>query len=118
MNIAIWMIQGILTFMFGIAGVMKTTQPKDKLAKNLPWVNDYSLRTVRIIGISELLGAIGIILPQITGILPVLSPVAAVGLAVIMLMAAFHHIYKMEYKAIRLNVILLILSVIVAYYRF
>lgn len=47
MNTVVWIIQGILVLIFAMAGIMKTTQPKDKLVKSLPWVNDYSLPTVR-----------------------------------------------------------------------
>jgi uncharacterized membrane protein len=118
MNIIVWIIQGILALMFVMAGIMKTTQPKDKLIKSLPWVNDYSLSTVRFIGISELLGAVGLIVPQFSGILPILTPVAAVGLAVIMVLAAAHHIPKSEYKEVIFNSILFILSAVVAFYRF
>lgn len=118
MDLTVWIIQGILALMFLMAGIMKSTQPKDKLVKSLPWVNDFSLQTVRFIGISELTGAIGIILPQLTGIYPILSPIAAVGLAIIMVLAASHHIRKNEYKEVAFNAILLILSAFVAYYRF
>ena len=97
---------------------MKSTQPKDKLVKSLPWVNDFSLQTVRFIGISELLGAIGIVVPQLTGIYPILSPIAAVGLAVIMVLASVHHLPKKEYRDVGFNIILLILAVVVALYRF
>jgi len=118
MNIAVWIIQCILALMFLMAGIMKSTQPKDKLVKSLPWVNDFSLQTVRFIGVSELLGAIGILVPQLTGIVPILSPVAAIGLAVIMVLAIAHHLPKKENKEVGFNAILLILSVVVAYYRF
>jgi uncharacterized membrane protein YphA (DoxX/SURF4 family) len=118
MELAVWIIQGILALMFLMAGIMKSTQPKDKLVKSLPWVNDYSLQTVRFIGISELTGAIGIIIPQITGILPILSPIAAVGLVIIMILAASHHFRKNEFKEVAFNAVLLVLSAIVAYYRF
>jgi uncharacterized membrane protein YphA (DoxX/SURF4 family) len=118
MNIAVWIIQVILALMFLMAGIMKSTQPKDKLVKSLPWVNDFSLQTVRFIGISELLGAIGIVVPQLTGIYPILSPIAAVGLAVIMVLASVHHLPKKEYKEVGFNTTLLILAVLVALYRF
>ena len=49
MDIAVWIIQGILALMFLMAGIMKSTQPKDKLVKSLPWVNDFSSQTVRFI---------------------------------------------------------------------
>jgi uncharacterized membrane protein YphA (DoxX/SURF4 family) len=81
-------------------------------------VNDFSLQTVRFIGISELLGAIGIVAPQLTGICPILTPIEAVGLAVIMVLAAAHHLPKKEYREVGFNAILLILAVVVALYRF
>jgi uncharacterized membrane protein YphA (DoxX/SURF4 family) len=118
MNITVLIIQGILALIFLMAGMMKSTKPKDKLVKSLPWVNDFSLQTVRFIGVSELLGAIGIIVPQLTGIYPSLSPVAAVGLAVIMVLASVHHLPKKEYKEVSFNTTLFILAVIVAIYRF
>lgn len=118
MGIAVWIIQGILALMFLMAGIMKSTQPKDKLVNSLPWVNDFSLQTVRFIGISELLGAIGIVVPQLTGIFPILSPIAAVGLAAIMVLAAAHHFPKKEYKEVAFNTTLFILAAVVAFYRF
>jgi hypothetical protein len=118
MNTVVWIIQGILALMFVMAGVMKSTQPKEKLVKSLPWVNHFSMQTVRFIGISELLGAIGLIVPKVTGILPLLTPIAATGLAVIMILAAAHHLPKKEYKEVAFNTILLVLSAIVAIYRF
>jgi uncharacterized membrane protein YphA (DoxX/SURF4 family) len=118
MNITVLIIQCILALMFLMAGIMKSTQPKEKLAKSLPWVNDFSLQTVRFIGISELLGAIGIIIPQLTGILPILSPIAAVGLVVIMVLASVHHLPKKEFREVAFNSTLLILAGIVVFYRF
>jgi uncharacterized membrane protein YphA (DoxX/SURF4 family) len=118
MNIVVLIIQGALALIFLMAGIMKSTQPKDKLVKSLPWVNDFSLQTVRFIGVSELLGAIGIVVPQLTGICPILSPIAAVGLAVIMVLASAHHLPKKEYKEFGFNATLLILAIIVAIYRF
>lgn len=118
MNIAVWIIQGILAVMFLMAGIMKSTQPKEKLVKSLPWVNDFSLQTVRFIGISELLGAIGIVIPRLTGICPILTPIAAVGLGIIMVLASAHHLPKKEYREVGFNTVLLILAIIVALYRF
>lgn len=118
MNTVIWIIQGILAVMFAMAGLMKTTQPKEKLIPKLPWVKDFSIGTVRFIGASELLGAIGIIIPYLTGIVPILTPLAAIGLVFIMVFASVYHGGKKEYKEIAFNVSLLILSAIVAYSRF
>lgn len=119
MNTALWIAQGILAAMFAMAGVMKSTQPIDKLIKSgLNWTERVSVSTVRIIGLSELLGAIGLILPWALGILPILTPVAAVGLAVIMVLAAIHHLKYKENKAIIFNVVLVLLAIFVAYGRF
>lgn len=118
MNIVLWIIQIILAGMFVLAGVIKTTQPKEKLATNMPWVNDYSLEMVRFVGISELLGGIGMLVPWLTGIAPVLTPIAASGLAVIMVLAAVYHFRKEEYKGVIFNAVLFLLAVVVAYFRF
>ena len=118
MNIAIWVIQGILALMFGMAGVMKSTQAKEKLEPKMPWMKEYSAGMVKFVGVSELLGAIGLIVPLATGIVPILTPLAAVGLALIMVLAMAYHMPKGEYKETAINAVLLILCAAVAYFRF
>jgi uncharacterized membrane protein YphA (DoxX/SURF4 family) len=117
-NIALWIVQIVLAAAFGFAGVLKATQPKDKLAGNLPWVEDFSAGTVRLIGVVEILAALGLILPAATGIAPVLTPVAATGLAVTMVLAAATHARRREPQGIAVNVVLLALTVLVAWGRF
>jgi uncharacterized membrane protein len=115
MNIVLWIDQVILAFIFIIAGVLKATTSKDKLLKQLPWVVDYSFGTVKFIGISEFLGGIGLIVPWMTGIVPVLTPIAAIGICIIMALAlASEHLKKKEYKEVAFNTVLLILAAIVA----
>ncbi|MEU7871810.1 DoxX family protein [Dactylosporangium sp. NPDC049140] len=70
MNVTLWIVQILLGAAFVLAGVMKSTQPKEKLQPNLPWVEDLSPGTVRFIGVAELLGGLGLILPAASGILP------------------------------------------------
>ncbi|WP_458687592.1 DoxX family protein [Nocardia tengchongensis] len=118
MNIALWIVAGALAAMFAMAGVMKSTQPQAKLAEKLPWVADVSLPTLRVIGVAEVLGALGLILPAWTGIAPILTPLAAVGLAVIMALAAVTHARRKEPAAIVFNLVLLAASVFVAWGRF
>jgi hypothetical protein len=118
MNIALWFIQGILAGMFAMAGLMKTFQPKEKLAPKLPWVNDYSDGMVKFIGISEFIGAVGLILPWALQIYPILTPIAAAALALVMVLAAIYHLRKGEYKAIGFNFVLFALCAIVAYFRY
>ena len=73
---------------------------------------------MRLIGVIELLAALGLIVPAVTGIATVLTPLAATGLAVVMLLAAFAHARRREPGAIVLNVVLLVLAAIVAWWRF
>jgi uncharacterized membrane protein len=118
MNIALWIVQAVLAAMFGIAGVTKSTQPKDKLEPKLPWAEDFSAGTVRLIGIAELAGALGLILPAATGIVPVLTPLAATGLAVVMVLAALTHVRRKEPGAVAFNAVLFLLAAFVAWGRF
>jgi uncharacterized membrane protein YphA (DoxX/SURF4 family) len=119
MNTALWIIQGLLAAMFASAGTTKLTQSKEKLGKQFPWANDFSMSTIRIIGLSELLGAIGLIVPWLTGIIPVLTPIAAVGFCIIMVLATnMAHLNKKEYKEMAMNIVLFLLAAFVAYGRF
>ena len=119
MNIALWIVQGFLSVVFIIAGILKTTTPKDKLLKQLPWIKDYSYGTVKFIGVFEFLGGIGLIVPWMIGIVPVLTPISAIGICVIMALAlGTEHLKKKEYKEVAFNTVLLLLAVLVAVGRF
>ena len=119
MNIALWVVQILLALAFGMAGIMKVTQPIVRLETRMGgWVKDVGPRGVRLIGTLEILGAIGLILPAVTGILPWLTPVAAVGLAMIMIGAMITHGRRSEYSTIGVNVVLLLLALFVVYGRF
>jgi uncharacterized membrane protein len=114
MNVVLWIVQGILAVAFLMAGAMKLTQPKEKLAANMAWVEDFSQNTVRLIGGLEVLGAIGLILPLALGILPVLTGIAAIGLILNMIGAAVTHIRRSEMPMVGVNVILGALAAFVA----
>jgi len=113
MNIVLWVVQVLLAGMYGMAGIMKTFQTT-KAKEQLPWAKNRSDTFVRFVGTAELLGALGLFLPLLTGILPWLTPLAAVGLTIIQLLAIFtEHLPKKEYNVIPINVVLLALSVFV-----
>ncbi|WP_235201451.1 DoxX family protein [Microbacterium sp. CH12i] len=97
---------------------MKTFTTKAKLAESLPWAEDYSPAAIKLIGSVEALGAIGVILPWLTDIAPVLTPIAAAGLAVIQLFAVFVHVRRHEIKVILFNIVLLLAAIFVAIFRF
>jgi uncharacterized membrane protein len=118
MNVFLWIVAVVLAAAFVMAGVMKGTQPKEKLAPKLPWVEDFSPGTVRFIGVVELLGGLGLILPAATGMAPILTPLAATGLAIVMVLAAAMHIRRKEPSGVVVNAVLFALAAFVAWGRF
>ncbi|MUT65959.1 DoxX family protein [Paenibacillus sp. NEAU-GSW1] len=112
MNIALWVVQGLLALMFIFAGMTKAFQ-YEKAKASMPWVKDASKSLVTFIGLVELLGGIGLILPWSTDIAPSLTPIAAIGLALIMLFAVVFHAKRKENQAIGMNIILLVLAIFV-----
>lgn len=113
MNIVLWVVQILLAVMYGMAGIMKTFQTA-KAKEQLPWAKNRSDTFVRFVGTVELLGALGLFLPLLTGVLPWLTPLAAVGLTMIQLLAIFtEHLPKKEYNVIPVNIVLLALSIFV-----
>lgn len=118
MNVTLWIVAALLAALFLFAGLTKATTPKDKLAEKMPWVEDFSPGVVKLIGILEVLGAIGLIVPAFIDTIDVLVPLAATGLAVTMALAIGTHIRRKELPVIPANVVLLALSAFVAWGRF
>lgn len=119
MNVVLWIIAGLLAAAFLASGLMKISRPKEKLAEmGMGWTENYSANAVKAIGAVEILAAIGLILPAVLGIVPILVPLAAVGLAVIMVGALIVHGRRKELQVLPVNVLLLILAVVVAWGRF
>jgi uncharacterized membrane protein len=118
MNVFLWIVQAVLAALFAMSGLGKVLQSKDKLAGGYPWMQDVSQSTVRFIGVTELLGAIGLIVPAATGIAPVLTPIAGTGLAVIMVLAAAMHIRRKEPSGVVVTAVLFVLTALVVWGRF
>ena len=115
MNIAVWIAQGLLAAVYLMVGSMKSFQPS-KVRENprMTWAHARPDNYIRFVGITEVLGALGLILPMATGILPWLTVLAAIGLTLVQLLAIFtEHLPKKEYDVIPLNVVLLVLSAFV-----
>jgi hypothetical protein len=115
-TIGLWVAQVLLALAFGIPGAMKALFPIAELARKLPWVTEMPT-LVRFIGVSELLGAFGLILPAATRILPILTPIAAMGLALVMVLAAGFHLLRGEAEALPVNFALGALAALVAWGR-
>ncbi len=119
MNTALWIVAGVLAFVFAGSGVMKLALPKEKLvAQGLGGLADVDPNAIRGIGVAEVAGAIGLIVPPLVHILPVLAPLAAIGLAVVMVGAIVTHGRRKEYPNVAVNVVLLGLALFVAWGRF
>lgn len=123
MNIVFWVLQGLLAALFLMAGLMKATKSKEGIKESggerMSWVDDVSANNIKLIGVLEILAAIGLILPQLTGILPWLTPLAAVGLVLTMIGAMVLHVRRGDgAQALMSNAVLLLLAAFVAYGRF
>ena len=118
MDTALWVAQIVLALAFGAAGVIKLSQPKEKLAANMGWVEDFSAGFVKFVGGVELLGALGLILPGVLNIAPILTPLAAAGLAGDQVAAAFVHLRRKEPQLIIGNLILFAVAAFIAWNRF
>jgi uncharacterized membrane protein YphA (DoxX/SURF4 family) len=111
-------VQIVLAAAFLLAGATKVITPKEKLRERMAWVDDFSQPMVRFIGTMEVLGALGLVLPAATGVAPILTPIAAVGLMVIMIGAAITHGRRKEPAILPANAVLFLLAAVVAWGRF
>ena len=117
LHLGLWVVQGLLGAMFLAAGVMKATQPIAVLVDTLGWPAAVPAALVRVIGVAELLGALGLILPAATRVKPMLTPLAGVGLAMVMLLATIFHISHGELGALPIPLVLGGLAAFVAWGR-
>jgi hypothetical protein len=114
MSVAYWVAAGLLALVFLGAGGAKLLRPRSALRANMAWVDDFSDAQVKGIGALEVAGAAGVILPPLLGVLPLLAPLAAAGLAIIQVGAAATHIRRGERPMVIGNAVLITLAVVVA----
>jgi len=119
MNIALWVAAAVLALVFLASGASKLVEPREKLiARGYAWAEDYSPSQVRLIGLIEVLGAVGLILPAALGIEETLTPLAATGLALVMAGAAVVHIRRKEFKVLASPLVLGGIAGVLAALRF
>lgn len=114
LNIALWAAQALLAAMFLMAGFIKTTTPIEELSATLPWAKDIPEGLVRFIGASEFLAAIGLLLPSLLRIRPILTPLAALGIATVMFIAVLFHISRGEISVIGFNIGIMTVALFIA----
>lgn len=117
LHVTLWILQIVLALAFATAGLMKLARPIEALTGVMAWVTAVPPVMVRFIGLSELAGAIGLVLPAATGVQPRLTPLAALGLAVVMAVAFGFHASRGEYGALPINLALGGLAAVVAWGR-
>jgi uncharacterized membrane protein YphA (DoxX/SURF4 family) len=117
-NITLWVVQILLAGMFLLTGVLKLTLSSEKLPSMMPWTADAPLGFVRFVGIAEISGGIGVVLPALLRIKPILTAWAATGIATIMVLSIPVHIMRGEFSSLGLSVMLLLMAAFVAWGRF
>jgi DoxX-like family len=113
--IAYWIVAALLGFFYLYAGGKKVAQSQERLAPMMAWVDTIPMPVVRLIGVVEILGVAGLILPPATGIAPVLAIVAAAGFVLLQLLATGLHLSRGEAKITGLNVALIVLAGVAAW---
>jgi putative oxidoreductase len=115
--IALWIVQTILAVGFASGGLLKMTRPIEELVEIFGWPGALSPGLVRFIGAAELAGGLGLVLPALTRTMPVVAPLSAIGLAIVMLFAMVFHVMRGEFSALPLNVLFGGLATFVAWGR-
>ena len=117
LRIALWVTQGLVAAMFGLSGFMKLAMPIAELTAMMPWTGQVPAGFVRFIGLVDLAGGIGILLPALTRMQPRLTVLAALGCAVLQVLAFGFHAYRGEFAVLPMNVVLFALSAFVLWGR-
>ena len=121
MNVALWIVAGLLAAAYLFSGGGKLIMSREKMASISPhakWVEDFSASSVKAIGVLEILGAMGLILPAALDIAPVLVPLAALGLMLVMVGAVATRIRRREFKVMLADLAYLVLTGFVTWGRF
>ena len=117
LHVTLWIAQVLLAAFFLLAGINHGLKPIAEAAQSSPWITGIPVWLARVIGFAELAGAVGVVLPAATRVLPWLTPLAAAGLAVIMALAVPFHVMRGEASVVAFNIVPLLLAVFVAWGR-
>ncbi|MGV9677114.1 DoxX family protein [Nocardia sp. NPDC003482] len=112
MNVAYWIVAGLLAVFYLYAGGMKVLRSQADLRPMMGWVDQIPMPVVRLIGALEIAGATGLILPPLTGIAPWLAIAAAIGLVLVQIGGTAVHVARGETRVIGLNIVLLVLAAV------
>ena len=116
-NISIWVAQVIGAALFIMSGAMKLFTPIPELAAMMPWAGEYSVGFVRFIGVVDIAGGLGLLLPSLTRIMPRLTVIAAAACVVLQILAIGFHAMRGEFEVLPLNVVYIACALIVLWGR-
>jgi putative oxidoreductase len=117
LNIVLWIAQLVLAAMFLMAGFTKVATPFDQLALRMSWASQVPAEQIRFIGLTEIAGALGLLLPSAFRIKPDLTILAAICLGLVMVGAVVFHISRGEFPAVPMNIVLIAIAVFIAWGR-
>jgi DoxX-like family len=121
MNLVLWIVAGVLAAVYLVGGGFKVVRSKEKIFAAGPsahWVEDFSAGGVKAIGAVEMLAAVGLVLPAALDIAPVLVPLAALGLVLLMVGAALTRVRRHEYPLMLVDLIYIVLAGFLVWGRF
>lgn len=116
-NIGIWVAQVLGAGLFIMSGVMKTLTPIPELSAMMPWAGEYSATFVRFIGVVDVAGGLGLLLPSLTRIMPRLTVIAAAACVLLQVLAIGFHAMRGEFEVLPLNVVYIALALTVLWGR-
>ena len=117
MHITLWVAQVLLAGFFINGAVMKFS-PIEKISPTVPWIGQVPELIVRLLGVIDVLGAVGLILPALLRIKPQLTPWAALASIALMLSALVFHVSRGETGVIWFNIVFAFVALFVAWGRF
>jgi putative oxidoreductase len=117
-NVALWVVQVLLSLFSLAAGWNHGLRPLNYTIQSSPWAADLPVAFVRFIGFAELAAGVGLVLPAAMRVMPSLTPLAAIGLAITMGLAIPFHIMRGEANVIGLHIVVVSLCAFVAWGRF
>lgn len=119
MNITLWIVAGLLAVVLLASGALKLILSKERLAASgMAAVEDFSGGTLKVVSVLEVMAAAGLVLPAAFGVAPVLVPLAAVGVVLLMVGVTGVHVRRHETQAVVAPVVLFVLAAVLAWQRF
>jgi uncharacterized membrane protein YphA (DoxX/SURF4 family) len=117
MDLTLWIVAAALAAVFLLSGATKLLQPKDRLAATMDVLESLSPTSIKLVGTLEVLAAVGLLLPAVLDVAPVLVPLAAAGLVLLMGGAAVVHLRRRELPSVAVTLVLLALAAVVVWGR-